>query len=155
MTPRRATARGRGPSSMRPLFTVAQANAALVLIRRVVNDIVARYDELMELRAAQTRELHVPKPGGAPLKVLAKTRPTSALDEQVNQCVATLNRLYEELSEIGCVLKDWQTGLVDFPAQLEGRRVWLCWRLGEPAVAHWHERDDGVAGRKPLDDRFA
>jgi hypothetical protein len=48
------------------------------------------------------------------------------------------------------VLRDIPTGLVDFPALVSGRQVWLCWRLGEDEVGWWHELEAGVAGRKPL-----
>jgi hypothetical protein len=41
-------------------------------------------------------------------------------------------------------------GLVDFLGEREGRDVWLCWRTGEPAVAHWHEIDQGFRNRQPL-----
>jgi hypothetical protein len=52
---------------------------------------------------------------------------------------------------VGCVLKDWRTGLVDFPGVHHGRRVWFCWRLGEPTVAYWHDLDEGYAGRRPIE----
>jgi len=50
----------------------------------------------------------------------------------------------------GITLRDIQTGLIDFPALVAGRQVWLCWRLGEDEVAWWHELTTGVAGRRPL-----
>ena len=56
----------------------------------------------------------------------------------------------ERLAEEDIVLRDPETGLVDFPGEREGRPVWLCWRLGEDRVAHWHEIDTGFIGRKPL-----
>ena len=52
---------------------------------------------------------------------------------------------------VGVELKDPFSGLVDFPAWRHGHEVYLCWRLGEPDVAHWHELDAGFAGRRPLD----
>jgi hypothetical protein len=55
-----------------------------------------------------------------------------------------------ELDAWDIVLRDIPTGLVDFPALVNGRQVWLCWRLGEDAVEWWHELATGVAGRKPL-----
>jgi hypothetical protein len=55
-----------------------------------------------------------------------------------------------ELSEIGCEMKDLEVGLVDFPAEMEGRKVYLCWKLGEDRVDHWHELTEGFRGRKPL-----
>ncbi len=62
----------------------------------------------------------------------------------------TLRSEIERLAEENIVLRDPETGLVDFPGEREGRRVWLCWRLGEDAVAHWHDLDAGVIGRQPL-----
>ncbi|SRR3989442_2754193 len=54
------------------------------------------------------------------------------------------------LAEHGILLRDPETGLVDFPAELDGRRVFLCWRLGEEDIAWYHESGSGFAGRKPL-----
>jgi len=54
------------------------------------------------------------------------------------------------LEDLGVLLKDAQTGLVDFPWEREGELVELCWKLGEPAVSHWHRIGEGFAGRKPL-----
>lgn len=56
----------------------------------------------------------------------------------------------EYLAERGILLRDPETGLVDFPSKREGRRVFLCWRLGEEHVAHYHDERSGFAGRKPL-----
>jgi hypothetical protein len=50
----------------------------------------------------------------------------------------------------GITLRDIEAGLIDFPALVDGRQVWLCWRLGEDDVAWWHELDAGIAGRRPL-----
>lgn len=55
-----------------------------------------------------------------------------------------------ELAELGIMLRDSETGLVDFPAEREGRRVFLCWRLGEAEVAFYHEETTGFSGRKPV-----
>jgi hypothetical protein len=63
---------------------------------------------------------------------------------------STLRAEIERLAEEDIVLRDPETGLVDFPGEREGRRVWLCWRLGEDRVTHWHELDSGFIGRKPL-----
>jgi hypothetical protein len=54
------------------------------------------------------------------------------------------------MDERDIVLRDIATGLLDFPALAAGRPVWLCWRLGEERVEHWHAIDDGFAGRQPL-----
>ena len=54
------------------------------------------------------------------------------------------------IDELGVTLREIETGLIDFPALVNGRQVWLCWRLGEGDVDSWHELSDGFGGRKPL-----
>ena len=56
----------------------------------------------------------------------------------------------DELSEIGCELKDYQIGLIDFTGRYQGRDICLCWKLGEETITHWHELNSGFAGRKPV-----
>jgi hypothetical protein len=59
-------------------------------------------------------------------------------------------RITAELESLGVVVRDPATGLVDFPAEREGHPVFLCWRVEEDAVGHWHDRDSGYMGRRPL-----
>jgi hypothetical protein len=56
----------------------------------------------------------------------------------------------EWLATRGILLRDPETGLVDFPGEVDGRRVFLCWRLGEDSIAYYHEEHVGFSGRKPL-----
>jgi hypothetical protein len=65
------------------------------------------------------------------------------------QAQSTLRAEIERLAEENIVLRDPESGLVDFPGEREGRRVWLCWRAGEERVEHWHELDTGFVGRQP------
>jgi len=58
----------------------------------------------------------------------------------------------KQIHEIGCVVKDLDEGLVDFPTLRDGREVYLCWKLGEEHIGYWHGLDEGFAGRKPLDE---
>jgi len=67
----------------------------------------------------------------------------------------TLRTGIEQLAAWNIQVKDLERGLVDFPAQREGRTVFLCWELGEPEVAFWHETTTGYANRQPVDDQFA
>lgn len=122
------------------LFSPAEADRALVLVRRIVADIARNYRRL--------RELHD--------KYQRLDQQGDLLDaEQTRQAyVAVTDRLAElreELEDVGCELKDFEMGLVDFPSIRNGREVCLCWKLGEESVAHWHETDAGFTGRKPLD----
>lgn len=56
----------------------------------------------------------------------------------------------EQLEQIGCVVRDLDLGLVDFPAIAAGTEIFLCWRMGEDAIGYWHGTTEGYAGRKPL-----
>lgn len=60
-----------------------------------------------------------------------------------------------EIDSIGVQVKDIDVGLLDFPCEVDGRIVLLCWKLGERSIAHWHGTDEGFAGRKPIDERIA
>ncbi len=62
----------------------------------------------------------------------------------------TLREQIDAILATGCVIKDIESGLVDWPALYQGREIWLCWRYGEKAVEYWHERSGGFAGRRPV-----
>lgn len=120
-------------------FSAPEANRTLVLVRRIVSDIVNHYRELRQLRDAYQVQSQV---GGAVIAEQARQRYIDLADR--------LAELRIELEEIGCELKDFEMGLVDFPSRRDGREVFLCWKLGEPAVSYWHEMKAGYAGRHPL-----
>jgi len=70
----------------------------------------------------------------------------------------TIHRVKDALAEIdstGVQVKDLDIGLLDFPCEVEGRTVLLCWKLGETGITHWHGTDEGFAGRKPIDEKIA
>ena len=60
-----------------------------------------------------------------------------------------------EIDAIGVQVKDLDIGLLDFPCNVDGRTVLLCWKLGEKEITHWHGTSEGFAGRKPIDERIA
>src|SRR5277367_2382799 len=69
-----------------------------------------------------------------------------------------IQRVKDALAEIdstGVQVKDLDIGLLDFPCEVEGRIVLLCWKLGENGITHWHSVSEGFAGRKPIDERIA
>ena len=143
-SPRIKTANQSALESAERLFTAADANSALVLVRKIVQDIVLQHHRLLALR---DRRLEL-------VNSVGNTELLEHLHAQMERITEALNELHGELAEVGCVLKDWATGLVDFPAVYQGRRVWLCWRLGEPAITHWHETHDGFSGRRPVGPDF-
>jgi hypothetical protein len=70
--------------------------------------------------------------------------------EAVEQLSEQLGRAVAALGELGVLVKDAASGLVDFPAERAGEVILLCWQLGEERVAFWHGTDDGFAGRQPI-----
>ena len=60
-----------------------------------------------------------------------------------------------EIDSIGVQVKDLSIGLLDFPCEVEGQTILLCWKLGEKSITHWHGVQEGFAGRKPIDERIA
>jgi hypothetical protein len=60
-----------------------------------------------------------------------------------------------EIDSIGVQVKDLDIGLLDFPCEVEGQTILLCWKLGEKSITHWHGTQEGFAGRKPIDERIA
>ena len=122
-------------------FTIEEANRTLPLVRRIVQDIVDQYARWQEL----VKALDVLAASPAP-----DTNRIDRLQRDIQSAARTIDGFVRELTDLGVEMKGFDVGLVDFPGEMGGRPVYLCWRLGEPAVAHWHERDAGFAGRQPL-----
>jgi hypothetical protein len=72
-----------------------------------------------------------------------------------NRLEAAVRASLERIHSTGCIVKDLEIGLLDFPARLHGEEVYLCWRLGEDRIRFYHRQDEGFAGRKPIDPRDA
>ena len=128
------------------LFTVRQANRMLPLVSRIASDVVSSYGRLVE-SYHRFREVWPEEEVALEQGRLDELRTLRDDMEQAKQVVAEYAR---ELDELGVVLNGEAEGLVDFPALLDGRVVFLCWKLGEPEVAHWHEIEAGFRGRRPL-----
>jgi hypothetical protein len=118
------------------VYTVEEANALLPDLRERLARVKGARQAM--LRGARLVKERIATDGGG-------TSGREYWDAQ-----ATLRAEIERLAEENIVLRDPETGLVDFPGEREGRRVWLCWRLGEERIAHWHEIDTGFIGRQPL-----
>jgi hypothetical protein len=130
----------------RKYFTVTQANAALPLVRAIVRDIMQLAQELRDREDRLSRVK--PPERGVILEAHAEELQQAHGDFQRDQ--ERLLEYVQELKNLGVELKDYFTGLVDFPGRMDGREVYLCWRYGEPEVAYWHEVEAGFAGRQEL-----
>ena len=135
-------------SSYRParLFTIEEANAMLPLVRAITQDLAMLARDVFDRRhrlalLTAGRDL---KPGDRYAEEL------SQMETDLEKDAVRLQEYVEELRQLGVEAKGAVEGLVDFPCQMDGRIVYLCWKLGEPEVLHWHELDGGFAGRQPL-----
>jgi len=78
----------------------------------------------------------------------------SELKNKRQTAALALKEAIEKVQEFGCLVKDLDVGLVDFPTLFHGEEVYLCWKLGEPAIQFWHGVSEGFRGRKPIDASF-
>jgi hypothetical protein len=122
-------------------FSIDQANRTLPLVRRIVQDIVDEYARGQEM--VKRLDLMAAAAARDPVAV-------DRLQRDIQSAARAIDGFVRELTELGVEMKGFDVGLVDFPGEMGGRPVYLCWRLGESSVAHWHERDAGYAGRRPL-----
>ena len=125
------------------LFTVDHANRTLPLVRRIVEDIVREHRRWQEA----IFELDLLVSGARADMPDARA---VALEREVQTIARDIDQFQGELEALGIQLKDRRIGLIDFPSEMDGRRVLLCWRLGEPSVQYWHDEQSGYAGRQPL-----
>lgn len=88
--------------------------------------------------------------GGMRVDVASIVKQRAELESHVQRIRESIT----EIDSIGVQVKDLDAGLLDFPCRVDDEVVLLCWRLGEPAIEHWHSMDSGFKGRQPLDERF-
>jgi hypothetical protein len=128
-------------------FTRAEAEALLPHLDPILRELRDLRSQLRDVEH-QLEALQVKMRGNGHTHQgeLAQLRATAAT------LIAAIDECVRRVSAYGVLVKDMETGLVDFPARRQGREIYLCWRLGEPHVAWWHPIEDGFAGRQPLDD---
>ena len=117
-------------------FSIEEANRALPYVARIVDDATRAYQCIIDLR-----------------RYLDQYELADPRNDSQHECEQQMDRLsyfIDELSNVGVQLKDFEVGVVDFPAIFEDREVFLCWKKGELQVEHWHEIDEGYTGRQAL-----
>lgn len=124
---------------MTKYFTVEEANALLPRVRTLIEEMLTARQEAISRRPDLWPVLEKAAGNGGSRKAGELLQ----IFEQFENALRALHRL-------GCELKGVEQGLVDFPALMDGRKVYLCWKYDEPKVAFWHEVDAGFAGRQPL-----
>jgi hypothetical protein len=121
------------------LFTVEEANALLPKLKELLDDLMLHRDALRE------KAPHV-----EPILRSAGANGGGRVGSEYGVEAYNLHLAIGRIHELGLLLKDLDTGLLDFPHEREGRIVFLCWRPPEERVGYWHEIDAGYAGRRPL-----
>jgi len=121
-------------------FTPEEANQLLPEVRGIVDTLLACRDRVLELRDDLW-----------PAVERAASNGGTGVGGPVLGELMELRRGLAALKTLGVELKDLNDGLVDFPARRKGTDVYLCWRHGEERVSHWHDPEDGFAGRRPIE----
>jgi hypothetical protein len=137
--------------SARRYFTRDEAERVLPQVEETVRELVAikaAFDEMEhELRAEAER---ISLSGGA----FVDAPKIASARERRQAHAARMQDAVEAVHRHGCLLKDLDLGLLDFPTLLRGEEVYLCWKLGETRIEFWHGVDEGFRGRKPIDEEF-
>jgi hypothetical protein len=134
----------------RRLFTLTEAERARRLLEPVLVEAMGVRKKLTglenDLSAVSSR---IAMMGG----VLVPYEKLAAVRLEHQQLAETFNSALTQIIETGCVIKDLDVGLLDFPAIIDNQDVYLCWKLGEDRIRFYHRQDEGFSGRKPLDPR--
>ena len=133
-------------------FTLQEAQSLLPVIESLVRRAKVALEKSQKFESDMqelTQRIHFN--GGMFVDVAVVARRRAERDVAVREAKDTL----AEMDAIGVQVKDIHTGLLDFPCQLDGQIVLLCWRLGETEIGFWHTMDGGFAGRQPVDERFS
>lgn len=123
-------------------FTLAEANRALVLVKRIIADVVTEYARLLDLLEAVE---------AAEADADAAEEYLDRAHKELAQTSFRLRTCLEELDDVGVELIDWSSGSVAFPSVAGGREVDLCWQHGEPKILYWREGYSPHAGRRPIE----
>lgn len=129
-------------------FNLEEAESLLPALERLLN--TARENKKTieavdaELTAVKGRIMMM---GGVLPDCQALARRKSQKDDSLSQ----LKEALQQITSSGCLIKDHDLGLVDFPCLVNDREIYLCWKLGESKIGFWHDVNEGFRGRKPLD----
>jgi hypothetical protein len=132
-------------------FTLAEARAALPAVGRGIREAVHAKGRYLEAeKEIQDLGQRILMMGG----IQVDTRAAEAWKTQRDSNAQTLKNSMERIENMGVLVKDLDVGLVDFPTLFQGEEVYLCWRMDENDIDHWHGVNEGFAGRKPIDKNF-
>jgi hypothetical protein len=133
-------------------FTLEEAHSLLPVLESLLRTAISNKKIMEEVEAEMQALTHrIFLNGGTHVDVVATARRKAERGKAEQRAKDAL----AEIDSIGVQVKDIDIGLLDFPCAVDGQVVLLCWKMGEPAISHWHSTDEGFAGRKPIDERIA
>lgn len=125
------------------VYTVAEANALLPRVRSIVQRMLTARANVVHMQPELWPAVHAAVFNGGSKTVSQASRQIIAIQEAI-----------AALQALNILVKDINTGLVDFPAERHGQIVFLCWQYDEPSVQFWHDVDSGFSGRQRIDENF-
>lgn len=132
-------------------FTLDEAQSLLPILESLLRTAITGKQLMEEVEAEMQSLSHrIFLNGGTHVDVVAVARRKAERARAEHRAKDAL----AEIDSIGVQVKDIDIGLLDFPCEVEGRVVLLCWKTGETSITHWHGTDEGFAGRKPIDERI-
>jgi hypothetical protein len=133
-------------------FTLEEAQSLLPVLESLLRTAIDG-KKLIEAVDAELQDLahRVFLSGGLLVNIVQVARRKAEREKTIQRVKDTL----AEIDATGVQVKDLDIGLLDFPCQVDGRTLLLCWKLGEKGITHWHDTGEGFAGRKPIDERIA
>ncbi len=112
-------------------FTLDQANHALVFVRPILEDIQNLWHQVRILKASETPD-----------------------ETKIEKKMEKIEYFMEELQQVGCIYKDLEHGIVDFPSYFKNQPIYLCWQLGEEEITYWHSINASYKNRCEIDEEF-
>ena len=132
-------------------FTLEEAQSLLSTLESLLRTAIAGKNVMEAVEAEQQALAHkIFLNGGMFLDVVLLARRKAErirAEQRAKDALA-------EIDSIGVQVKDIDIGLLDFPCEVEGAIILLCWKLGEKSITHWHGTQEGFSGRKPIDERI-
>jgi hypothetical protein len=132
-------------------FTLDQAEQLLPEVETAIREAIAAKAEYAEAESdSQEFQRRVMLQGG----VLVDHSKLLERKQRRASSARLLKEAVEKIQEYGCLVKDLDIGLIDFPTLFNGEEVYLCWKLGETGIRFWHGVQEGFRGRKAIDQEF-
>jgi len=132
-------------------FTLTQAEKLLPQVESAIRDALARKSDYDQAEGDwQSFSRRLMETGGMQVdrsRVIGQKKRRESAAGEVRSAI-------ERVQDLGCIVKDLDIGLIDFPTLLNGQEVYLCWKLGESGIQFWHGVHEGFRGRKAIDEKF-